>query len=229
MRHTLIAAVIASGLITSGLVATQQPAHAEPQRATATCTFPVPAKLVLRRPTEYVAFPLGGTCPKTMVSAGWRAVRDDGTSKLTVGCPWSNCGVDIELTPLGGTTHWTPVGYGEDAKGRKVADLLPAVSVTRAASVAQLAGARHGTKTTLTASSSYYSPSRRTYLRSHSRMLVQYKDPGTTTTWKSLAYVTPSSSGVATYTLSTNRSRGYRVYVPSTSSVWYTYSPAITR
>ncbi len=225
MRYQSLLA--AAGLVATGLLV-QQPAQAAPQQATATCTFLVPAKLVLRQPTQYVPFSLGGSCPKTMVSAAWSAVRDDGTSKLTVGCPWSNCGVDVESTPLGGTTHWTPVGYGEDAKGRKVADLLPAVSVTRAASIAQLTGVRSGTRTTLTASSSYYSPTRRTYLRAHSRMLVQYKDPGTTV-WKNLTYVTPSSSGVATYTLITNRTRSYRVYVPSTNTVWYTYSPAVTR
>lgn len=220
-------ALAVAGLVASGLLI-QQPAEAVPAQVAATCALPVPAKLVRSPRNQTLLLPLGAGCPKTLVSSTWEAVRDDGTSNYGTGCARLGCVVDINLTPLGGTTHWTPVGYGADINGRKVADLLPAVSVTKAASTAQLAAVRRGTTVTLTATSTYYSPSRNAYLRGHGRMLVQYNDPGTAS-WKSLAYVTPAASGVAAYTLTTNRARSYRVYVPSTASVWYTYSAAVTR
>jgi hypothetical protein len=55
-------------------------------------------------------------------------------------------------------------------------------------------------------------------------MLVQYKDPGAAA-WRSLVSVTPGTSRVATYMLTTNRTRSYPVYVPLTSSDWYMCSP----
>ncbi|MFF0344911.1 hypothetical protein [Kribbella sp. NPDC004875] len=223
MRYLPVLA--AAGLVVSGLLV-QQPAQAAPDQVTATCSFPVPPKLVLSGGYQEVEFPAGPGCPKTMVSSTWDAVPDVGRAKYGTGCARLGCSVTVNLTPLGGTTHWTPVGYGMDINGRKVADLLPATSVTKAASVARLAGTRQGTKVTLTASATYYSPSRNSYLRAHGRILLQYNDAGR---WKSLVYVTPASSGTATYTITTNRSRSYRVYVPSTQSVWYTYSPAVTR
>jgi hypothetical protein len=123
---------------------------------------------------------------------------------MGIRCPWESCGVHVEYTATGQTTHWTPQGYGRDKNGRQVADLLPATSVPKAASIAALSGVRQGSRVTLTVSATYYSPTRRSYVRSHGRMLGQHKDPGTTT-WKSLANVTPITSGRATYILTTNR------------------------
>ncbi|MFF1818494.1 hypothetical protein ACFVWG_14430 [Kribbella sp. NPDC058245] len=60
------------------------------------------------------------------------------------------------------------------------------------------------------------------------RVLFQSKDPGSST-WKDLGYVVPGSTGAATYTIATNRSRAYRAYVASSATVWYAYSANITR
>ncbi|MEV0285397.1 MULTISPECIES: hypothetical protein [unclassified Kribbella] len=223
MRYKALLAAV--GLVGSGLLF-QQPAEAAPEQVTATCSFPVPAKLVLSSRSVYVSFPLGADCPMTTAMATWIPVDDYGRTRMGIGCPWESCGVYVEYTTVGQTTRWTPQGYALDKDGRKVADLLPATSVTKAASIAALAGVRRGSRVTLTASATYYSPTQRAYVRSHGRMLVQYKDPGTTT-WKSLSYVTPLASGAATYTITTNRARSYRVYLPSTTSVWYTYSRAV--
>ncbi|WP_433164207.1 hypothetical protein [Kribbella sp. CA-247076] len=224
MRYRSLLA--AAGLIASGLLF-QPTAQAAPVQATATCSFPVPAKLVLSSRNVYVSFPLGADCPKTVHNASWFPVSDDGRTHMGIGCGWESCGVYVQYTHVGGTTHWTPRSVAIDKNGRKVADLLPATSVTKAASIATLSGVRRGSKVTLTAAATYFSPAKRVYVRSHARMLVQYKDPGTTT-WRSLAYVTPTATGAAAYTLTTNRARSYRVYVPSTYSVWYTYSRALS-
>ncbi|NUR24728.1 MAG: hypothetical protein HOV83_02560 [Catenulispora sp.] len=105
--------------------------------------------------------------------------------------------------------------------------LLPGYSLTKTETVTRLSAVRRGTRVTLTASAAYYSPKPQTYLRSHERMLLMYQDPGKP--WRTLTYVTPRSTGMATYTLTTNRARKYQAYLPSTATTWYSHSPPVTR
>ncbi|HET6987213.1 MAG TPA: hypothetical protein VFI00_11385 [Kribbella sp.] len=221
MRYRVVAAAVA--LVASGLVFSQ-PAQAT---TSATCSLNVPTKLVMRGTESEVFFHLGSDCPKNLWSAAWKSQAGGVDLGLTIGCA-DLCSVLIRKTAIGRTTNWVPVGFGEDSRGRKIADLRPATSMTRYASAAALSGVRRGTKTTLTATASYYSAKTNTFVRRHDRVLLQYQNPGTTT-WSNLTYVTPNASGVATYTLTTNRSRAYRVYVRSSTSVWYSYSAPITR
>jgi len=58
-------------------------------------------------------------------------------------------------------------------------------------------------------------------------MLLMYQDPGKP--WRTLTYVTTNSSGLATYTITTNRACRYQAYLPSTATTWYSYSPVVAR
>ena len=175
------------------------------------------------------------------VSAGWklsgptqmRYATWTGTSSGLPGGPYTldcdlNCSVNVAFTALGATETWTPSGPALDWKGHVMpVKLLPGYSLTKVKSVTGLSAVRRGTKVTLTASATYYSPGLQKYVRSHGRMLLMYQDLGKP--WRTLTYVTPNSSGLATYTITTNRARTYQAYLPSTATTWYSYSPAVLR
>jgi hypothetical protein len=145
-------------------------------------------------------------------------------------CAWGypQCSIVLDGTYPGRTMQWNPSGYAQDAKGRKVAELRSAKSLTKYATFVRLTGTRTGTKTTLTARPTYYSAKTKGFVRHHGRVLFQSKDPGSSV-WKDLGYVVPNAAGAASYTITTNRSRAYRAYVASSATVWYAYSPNVTR
>jgi len=191
----------------------------------------VPAKLTISKPDSYVWFGWGAGCPKTAYQASWLGNAEGVPGSWTsVMCTWGypQCGIALDGTYPGRTMQWNPSGYAQDANGRRVADLRSAKSLTKYAAGVRLAATRTGTKTTLTARPTYYSAKARGFVRHHGRVLFQSKDPGSSV-WKDLGYVTPSSTGAATYTLTTNRSRAYRAYVASSATVWYAYSAPVTR
>jgi hypothetical protein len=215
---------VAIAVIASGVVAGQQSAGAAPQ-ALPTCTLPVPAKLVINSPDSYIySLKLGGGCPKTVQDTTWWAVRPDGTYNFGVGGPWDSVTIWINRTPIGVTTRWTPEGYGRDSAGHNVARLLPATSTTKCAAAIGLTGVRSGTKTTVYARASYYNTKTNAFTRHHGRVLFQKRDVGSST-WTDLGWAYPNTkTGAASFTITTNRSRDYRVYVPSSGTVWYAYS-----
>lgn len=228
MRHRSL--LLAVGVIASGLLVGQQAAEAAPQRVTATCTIAAPAKMTLNAPKIDLKIPLGKDCPRTLAEAWWTARTDLDTVEGGIPGLTTGYGIDqyawlsVHHMVIGKPTTWVPDGYGKDVNGRKVADLRRTTSMTKCGAAVGLSGVRIGTtKTTLSARPSYYSVKARTFVRHHGRVLFQSRNIGSTT-WTDLAYANPNSAGVATYTLTTNRSRDYRVYVPSSSTVWYAYS-----
>jgi hypothetical protein len=222
--------VLAVGVVASALVGVQSTAQAAPQAAPV-CRFEVPAKLTITAPQTEALFGWGSACPKTAFQANWRG-RAAGVSgsSYDVGCTWGypQCGFLLDWTYPGHSMSWIPVGFATDAKGRKVADLRSATSMTKYGAAVKLTGTRKGTKTTLTARPTYYSAKTKGFVRHHGRVLFQSKDPGSSV-WKDLGYVVPNSAGAANFTLTTNRSRAYRAYVASSATVWYAYSSTITR
>lgn len=221
MRVRVLSMVVLS--VVSAVLVGQQAAFAGGERATATCSFNIPAKLVVRAPDSDVMVSFGKDCPANTQRAWWSSVP--GYLTVVMEKPGGTSWVPLEFTEIGKPTKWTGDPRGALARGgTKVADLRPAYTMTKCASAARLSGVRRGGKTTLTASASYYSLKAKTFIRWHGRLQLQYLDGRT---WKSLAYVTPNAAGVARYTLATNRSRSYRVYAPSTGSVWFSYSSAV--
>ncbi len=216
--------LLAAGVLTSGLLIGPTTADAAPQ-ALPTCSLPVPAKLVINSPDSYIySMKLGGGCPKTVQDTTWWAVRPDGTYNFGIGGPWDSVTLWINKTPIGVTTRWTPEGYGRDSAGRNVARLLPATSMTKCAAAIGLSGVRSGTKTTVYARASYYNTKTKSFTRHHGRVLFQKRDLGSNT-WTDLGWAYPNAkTGAASFTIITNRSRDYRVYVPSSNTVWYAYS-----
>uniref|UniRef100_UPI001177D575 hypothetical protein n=1 Tax=Cellulomonas iranensis TaxID=76862 RepID=UPI001177D575 len=95
---------------------------------------------------------------------------------LIQGCRETGCPIHVRFTEVGVTTKWQPQGPVRDQHGRKVAELLPAQSVTKYASTAALSGTRKGTRTTLVAPAAYYSAKSNRFVRSHNRLLLQYQD-----------------------------------------------------
>jgi hypothetical protein len=216
----LTALVVAAGLVVSGAVISQ-PAQATPQGAT--CSLKIPAKLVIDRPDAKVEIDFGSDCPSNTQRANWTSTPGYVTVLLEKNAIPR---VPLDYLVAGAPTTWVGGAQGAQARGgKKVADLVPAHTVMKAASIARLSAVRRGTKVTLTASSTYFSIKARGFVRNHSRMLLEFKNPGSS--WQSLGYVTPNSSGVATYAISTNRARDYRIYLPSNNTVWYSYSPAV--
>ncbi|MGW6281820.1 hypothetical protein [Kribbella sp. NPDC055071] len=221
-------AVLAAGLVASSLLVAQPAQAADGAvQSRPKCSFDVPYKLVLSSRYSPVTFELGGNCPKTFDHGTWNGVADGGSGWYLVGCA-QPCFFFASEFNLGLTVKWIPQGHGYDIKGHIVADLLPGVSMTKAASFPSVTGTRKGVTTNLTVATTYFNARRMRKLPWPNRVLLQYRNPGRTTTWSTLAYVTPNASGVAKYTLTTNRSRAYRAFVPSTPTVWYSYSPAVT-
>jgi len=222
MRLRNLAAGVA--LLASGLVVGPQSADAAPVYPK--CSFGVPAKLSLTASHQWADFLIGRDCPSSTRDANWITVRPDGSS-YGVGCSreyQSFCSFTVEWTPIGVPLRWNPDGYAKDAKGHKVADLLPATSLTKCGAAISLTGVRKGTKTTLSARATYYSTKTKGFTRHHGRVLFQKRDLGSNT-WTDLGWAYPNTkTGAASYTITTNRSRDYRVYVPSSNTVWYAYS-----
>jgi hypothetical protein len=222
--------MLAVGVVAAGLVGV--PVAATPARAALpVCHFGVPPRLAITEPDGSVLFGWGGTCPRTAARATWvgRADGVPGSSHIVycyAGAP--QCAFGINYTYPGHLMHWIPQGYATDAKGRKVAELRSATSMTKYGAAVKLTASRTGVKTTLSARPTYYSAKAKGFVRHHGRVLFQSKDPGSST-WKDLGYVTPTSTGAATYTITTNRSRAYRAYVASSATVWYAYSAPVTR
>ncbi|TDD60442.1 hypothetical protein E1263_10965 [Kribbella antibiotica] len=226
------ALVLAVGVVASGLMGVQAAtAQAKPEALPA-CQFGIPAKVAITKPNARLPIGMGATCPKAVYEAVWVGQADGVTgTSYQVACGWGhpNCGVVLENTYPGRVMHWTaPSGHGADRTGAWIASLRSATSTTKYGAAVSLTGARSGTKTTLTARPTYYSAKTKGFVRHHGRVLFQSKDPGSSV-WKDLGYVVPSSTGAATYTLTTNRSRAYRAYVASSATVWYAYSANVTR
>ncbi|MFB6725597.1 hypothetical protein ACFCV3_35835 [Kribbella sp. NPDC056345] len=223
MRYRSLTAALV--VLVPGLVLGQQVAEAAPSRITATCSPGVPYKLVVSRPDAYVDFRLGRDCPRTVASASWDVTRPDGYS-IGFGCGvGQTCRAAIYELPIGRAAKWEPTsGIGWDKNGRKVADLVPATSMVKTGAAIGLTGVRQGTKTTVYARATYYSTKSKAFTRHHGRVLFQKRDIGSNT-WTDLGWAYPNTkTGAASYTIITNRSRDYRVYVPSSSTVWYAYS-----
>ncbi|MFB6725590.1 hypothetical protein ACFCV3_35800 [Kribbella sp. NPDC056345] len=222
--------LLAAGVVAGGLVGVPGTAQAGPE-ALPVCQFGIPAKLTITKPDTLVQFGMGAACPKDVYEAKWlgRAEGVDGSSN-SVACGWGHpgCGVVLEHTYPGRVMRWIPQGYGADRTGAKIAELRSATSITKYGAAVKLTAGRVGTKTTLTARPTYYSAKTKGFVRHHGRVLFQSKDPGSST-WKDLGYVVPNSTGAATYTITTNRSRAYRAYVASSATVWYAYSAAVTK
>ncbi len=223
MRYRSLTAALA--VLASGLILGQQSAEAAPTQTTATCSPGIPSKLVVARPDAYVEFRLGRDCPRTMISGSWDVTRPDGYS-TGFGCGVGQvCRTDLYELPIGAVTWKPTTGIGWDRNGRKVADLLPANSTVKAGAAIGLTGVRSGTKTTVYARASATTtprPSRSpgTTAACSSRSGTSARPPGPTS-----AGPTPTpQTGAASYTITTNRARDYRVYVPSSSTVWYAYS-----
>ncbi|GAA0608337.1 hypothetical protein HPO96_31125 [Kribbella sandramycini] len=222
MRYRSLTAALA--VLAAGVLTGQAPATAAPQ-ALPKCSLPVPAKLTINSPSSYIySLKLGSGCPKTVQDTNWWAVRPDGRYNYGVGGPWDSVTIWVNKTPIGVTTRWTPDGYGRDSAGRNVATLLPATSTTKCAAAIGLTGVRKGTKTTLSARATYYATKTNAFARHHGRVLFQKRDVGSTT-WTDLGWAYPNSkTGAASFVITTNRARDYRVYVPSSQTVWYAYS-----
>ncbi|MFC9693723.1 hypothetical protein ACFTSF_34545 [Kribbella sp. NPDC056951] len=220
--------VLAAGVVAAGLVGVPGSAQAA---AAPVCRFGVPAKLTISSPDQLVTFGWGSSCPKTAFEANWRGRADgvDGSS-YDVNCTWGypNCAITVNAAYPGHSMSWNPMGYATDAKGRKVADLRSASSIAKYGAAVKLTATRQGTKTTLTARPTYYSAKSKGFVRHHGRVLFQSKDPGSSV-WKDLGYIVPNSAGAASYSITTNRSRAYRAYVASSATVWYAYSPNVTK
>ncbi|GAA1698733.1 hypothetical protein GCM10009745_51500 [Kribbella yunnanensis] len=219
--------VLAVGVVAAGLVGVPGVASA----ATPVCRFEVPAKLTISHRDSLVSFGWGAGCPKTAFQASWvgQAAGVSGSSAAVM-CTWGypQCAIALDGTYPGSTMYWNPSGYAQDEQGRKVAELRSAKSLTKYGAAVKLAAGRVGTKTALTARPTYYSAKAKGFVRHHGRVLFQSKDPGSSV-WKDLGYVVPSSAGTATFTITTNRSRAYRAYVASSATVWYAYSPNVTK
>ncbi|WP_344157030.1 hypothetical protein [Kribbella yunnanensis] len=216
--------IMGTALIASGLVVGQQSAQAAPVYPK--CAFGIPSKLSLTAPDAYASFPLGSGCPRTLLNGTWNAVLPDGTSHLGVGCSGDTqpCNFPMRWMEIGVTLRWVPENPGLGYNGRKVADLLPTSSLTKCGAAIKLTGVRKGTKTTVYARATYYSTKSKAFTRHHGRVLFQKRDVGSNT-WTDLAWAYPNTkTGAASYTITTNRSRDYRVYVPSSNTVWYAYS-----
>jgi hypothetical protein len=210
-------------LLASGLSG-QQMAQAAPAQVYPKCSFPVPARIAIVRPDQYVQFPLGPGCPKTVFEAVWGWFAPGYSFSLACNYQYG-CYVSPDQTRIGPVTVWEPDGYAKDAKGNKVADLVPARSTTKSGAAVRLTGVRRSASaTTLTAQPTYYSVAGRKFVRHHGKVLFQKRDLGTSV-WKDMGYATPNSAGVATFTVATARSRDYRAYVAETTTVWYAYSP----
>jgi hypothetical protein len=210
-------------LLASGL-AGPQAAQAAPAQVYPKCSFPVPARIAYVRPDQYVQFPLGPGCPKTVAEAVWGYTAPEYSFSLACNYQYG-CYLSLSQTRVGPMTVWEPDGYAKDAKGNKVADLVPARSTTKSGTAVQLTGVRRSASaTTLTARPTYYSVAGRKFVRHHGKVLFQKRDLGTSV-WKDMGYATPNSAGVATFTVATARSRDYRAYVAETTTAWYAYSP----
>ncbi|MFK4088716.1 hypothetical protein ACI2LF_31670 [Kribbella sp. NPDC020789] len=190
------------------------------------CAFGIPAKLALRAPDAQASFRLGSGCPKTLLNGTWNAVLPDGTWHTSIGCSGDTqpCTFPMRWMEVGVTLHWTPENPGLGYNGRKVADLLPATSLMKCGAAIGLTGVRSGTKTTVYARASYYNTKTKSFTRHHGRVLFQKRDVGSTT-WTDLGWAYPNATtGAASYTITTNRSRDYRVFVPSGKTVTHAYS-----
>ncbi|MFI5729558.1 hypothetical protein ACIA49_05505 [Kribbella sp. NPDC051587] len=222
------ALALAIGVVASGVVGVQATTA---QAATPVCRFEVPAKLTISSQYSLVSFGWGAGCPKTTFQARWIGQAEGlpgSSASVTCTYHYPECSIALEGTYSGRTMQWNPDGYAQDEKGRKVAELRSAKSLTKYGAAVKLTAGRVGTKTTLTARPTYYSAKTNGFVRHHGRVLFQSKDPGSST-WKDLGYVVPNSAGAATYTITTNRSRAYRAYVASSATVWYAYSANVTR
>jgi len=216
--------VVAFALIAAGLVAGQQSAQARPEQVYPKCSFGVPTRLAYTQPDQDIRFSIGSGCPATLHQAVWWNMWPQ--HYYDVACNHEFCHVPLDYTRVGIMTQWNgDDAGGTDIKGNKVADLLPARSMTKLGSAVKLNGARRtATTTTLTAQPTYYSVGARKYVRHHGKVLFQKRDLGTST-WKDMGYATPNSAGVATFTVATARSRDYRAFVAETTTAWYAYSP----
>jgi len=222
MRYRSLLAAI--GLLASGLLAGQTTAEAAPVYPK--CAFGIPAKLSFNAPEANAVFRLGSACPRTLSNGTWNAVLPDGTSHLGVGCSGDTqpCSFPMRWMEVGVTLRWVPENPGLGYNGRKVADLLPTTSLMKCGAAIGLTGVRSGTKTTVYARATYYNTKTKSFTRHHGRVLFQKRDVGSST-WTDLGWAYPNTkTGAASYTITTNRSRDYRVYVPSSSTVWYAYS-----
>ena len=68
----------------------------------------------------YLYFQLGSDCPKTVTTATWRPIDDQGRTRGAYSCPWEGCGIYVQYTTIGQTTHWTPQGYAMDKDRTRV-------------------------------------------------------------------------------------------------------------
>lgn len=223
--------VLAIGVVASGLTGVRATAAQAASEALPPCQFGIPAKLTITKPNTRVAVGMGAACPKDMFEATWYGQPvgvDAPPYRVTCGWGHPNCGVVLEKTFPGQVVRWIPQGKGSDRTGAWVAELRSATSTTKYGAAVALTAARSGTKTTLAARPTYYSAKAQRFVRHHGRVLFQSKDPGSST-WKDLGYVVPGSTGAATYTITTNRSRTYRAYVASSATVWYAYSAPVSR
>jgi hypothetical protein len=225
-------ALAAVGLLASSLVLTQ-PAQAAPPTAQQTfdgCSLVIPAKLSIKSDPSSSLGSLGPDCISTIYTAVWKAPAgvDVAQGKLTFARGARNVVFYLTGLPAGRVT-FSPVGSATDVKGHKLVDLAPASTVIKCGSVAALTGGRKGTRTALVATVSYWRSSAKHFERwANKKVLLQYQEAGSST-WKGLAYVTTNSNGQASYTYYPGKSRKYRAYAATTSTIWDDFSPIITR
>ncbi|GAB3934593.1 hypothetical protein GCM10029976_043770 [Kribbella albertanoniae] len=220
--------LLATGVVASGLLIGPATAEATPQAITAHCSWMLPANLTLRAPRQDIWVKKGPDCPKTANTAMWMGRNAVGADIYASGFGVDGGGwLNIAYTaPCGQALTWTgwEDGYAHDANNRPVAILRSAKTLTKCGAAVQLTGVRKSTRTTLTARPTYYNEKTGKFVRHHGRVLFQKRDLGSTT-WTDLGWAYPNATtGAASYTITTNRSRDYRTYVPSGKTVTHAYS-----
>jgi len=226
MRYRTL--LLATGVVASGLLIGPPAAEAAPQAITAHCSWLLPANLTLRAPRQDIWVKKGPDCPKTANSGMWMGRTAAGTSIYGAGFGVDGGGwIDVAYTaPCGQALIWTGWGdgYAHDANNRPVAVLRSAKTLTKCGAAVQLTGVRKSTRTTLTARATYYNEKTGKFARHHGRVLFQKRDLGSST-WTDLGWAYPNATtGAASYTITTNRSRDYRAFVPSGNTVTHAYS-----
>ncbi|MFK4088717.1 hypothetical protein ACI2LF_31675 [Kribbella sp. NPDC020789] len=226
MRYRAL--VLTVGVVASGLLVGPAAAEASQQAITAHCSWMLPANLTLRAPRQDIWVMKGPDCPKSATTGMWMGRTAAGTAIYGAGFGVDGGGwMDVASTaPCGQALTWTgwEDGYAHDANNRPVAVLRSMKTLTKCGAAVQLSGVRKGTRTTLSARATYYNEKTGKLARHHGRVLFQKRDLGSTT-WTDLGWAYPNATtGAASYTITTNRSRDYRVFVPSGKTVTHAYS-----